>query len=174
MLAGMNRTFALAIAGAAVLAAAPAHADWEKTRWGDPVEKVVAKAGPGAEPFAGTEKQRVFDQDYRARRRGEMNGVAVEWQFFFDPKGGLSVVKIIPQDYANCPAFLTMIRGTVGQPIGGKVQTLGSLELKNDQFNDKPKNLAIMVLEAFNPNTGMRLCHITYQSYGDGKPGMRS
>lgn len=174
MLTGMNRTVALAIAAAAVLAAAPASADWEKTRWGDPVEKVVAKAGPGAEPFAGTEKQRVFDQDYRARRRGEMKGVAVEWQFFFDANGGLSVVKIIPQDYANCPAFLTMIRGTVGRPIASKAQTLSTLELKTDQYNDKAKNLAMMVLKASNPSKSTQLCHITYQSYGDGKPGMRS
>lgn len=173
MLAGMNRTLALAIAGAAVLAAAPANADWEKTRWGDPVEKVVAKAGPGAEPFAGTEKQRVFEQDYRARRRGEMNGVAVEWQFFFNAGGGLSVVKIVPQDTANCPAFLTMIRGTLGQPADSRVQKLGNLELKTEIHADKRKNLAMMVLDASTPSKSTQLCHITYQSYGDGKPGLR-
>ncbi len=169
----MTRTLALAIACTAALAAVPANADWGKTRWGDPVEKVIAKAGAGTEAFPGTEKQRVFEQDLKAKRRGDMAGVAVEWQFFFDRDGGLSVVKIIPQDTANCPAFLTMIKGTLGSPADGKVQNLGALTLKTDTYADKPANLAMLVLDAHNPSTGMRLCHITYQSYGDGKPGKR-
>lgn len=170
----MNKTIALAFASAAMLVAAPAQADWEKTRWGDSVEAVIAKAGPGTEPFAGTEKQRVFDQDQRAKRRGKLDELDVEWQFFFDKNGGLSVIKMIPQDYSNCPAFLAKVRGPLGTPVDGKVTDLGTLQLKSDMFADKKKNLAMLVLSAVNSKTSLTLCHITYQSYGNGKPGLRN
>lgn len=167
----MFRIIASSLATAAVLLAAPALADWEKTHWGDGVDKVIADLGEGARSDVGDKDDRVFDKDRLASRDGDYHGVNARWQFFFDAKGGLSVVKIKPQDYADCDRFMVAAKGDLGKMKGPKVKDLGKIKFSSWTKADRAANQAIMLVQVNGLASGRQLCHVTYQPYGSGKPG---
>jgi hypothetical protein len=170
----MNRIIASSLAAAAIVAAAPAAADWGKTHWGDGVDKVIADVGEGAKSDVGDKDDRVFDKDRLASRDGDYKGINAVWQFFFDAKGGLAVIKIKPQDYADCDRFMTIAKGDLGKLKGPKVKDIGTIKFSSWTKADRKANQAVMLVQVNGLASGRQICHVTYQPYGSGKPGQEN
>ena len=170
----MRTALALALAVLATFPS-PARADWEQTRWGDSVESILASQGPETERVRAEPGKQVFGQDILARREGTHAGVPVEWQYFFDRRGGLSVVKLRPLDYANCDTLLEAVKQDLGKPRSSKQEVLlEDMAIVSDQWADRQDNLAIQLTDfARGSKIFDRLCHVTWQPYGDGHPGLR-
>lgn len=157
---------------ALLLVAAPAAADWQNTHWGDSVKATIAALGGDTVKVKGRSNERVFAQDFRARGTGTFDGVAVEREFYFDRDGGLSVVKLMPKG-EDCDAFIAAVRKGLGPARTARSRTLGRLETHGATWNDQAANLAILMFDVRAPGSELRLCHLIYQPYGDGTPGMR-
>ncbi len=151
----------------------PARADWEGTHWGDSVEKVIASAGDGTRLDQGGKDDRVWNQDQRASRLGDYHGIAAQWLFFFDRKGGLSIVKIKPQNQNDCPAFLAASEAPLGEPAKVERKQISFATFISKHWADKERNLAILVFSLPGALTLTPSCHIIFEPYGKGKPSKR-
>jgi hypothetical protein len=157
---------------AAGLVSAPALADWEVTHWGDPVEAVIAATGAKADQ--GGADQQVWNQDQRATRMGDFHGFAAKWLFFFDAKGGLSLVKIEPVKGTDCPAFLSATEAPLGKPTKTERKSVSIATFLTKHWADHAANLAILTLDLGGTALMDPACHIIFQPYGNGKPGKRN
>lgn len=167
----MNRF--LAIAATALLAATPALADWENTRWGSSEADVLA-AVEGSVRNQGDDDDRVWQQDQRVTRSGDYHGLAASWVFFFDEKDGLSVIKIKPDDFSQCAAFLKAAETGLGRPAHAERKQVGSTSFDVKHFINRNDNLAMLTLMLADPGGRSPFCHITFQPYGNGVPGARN
>jgi hypothetical protein len=172
--APMTRKITFAFAAATALLASPALADWANTRWGDSVEKVIAAVGDGAILDRGNKDDRIFDKDRLASSEGDYNGIKAVRQFFFDGKGGLAVVKIKPKDYTDCDQFMVAAKGELGELEGPRVKELSTFKFSSWIRADRKANQAIMLVQVNNLSSGRQICHVTYQPYGSGKPGLEN
>lgn len=165
----------LAVAGLAGLSA-PAHADWEQTRWGDPIETVMATVGEGIAAKPGDEGDQVFGQDQVAERTGEFHGVSVRYQFYVSPRSrGLSLVRATPLNEAqDCAAFGAAARAELGKPRRTKRESLTQIDIHRSEWASRQANLAILLSEFSGGLFPEPSCLLIWQPYGNGKPGARN
>ncbi len=166
----MRTTLAFA---AAMLAASPALADWENTRWGSSEAEVLA-AVEGSVRDPGDNDDRVWDQDQRISRSGDYHGMAARWVFFFDDDGKLSVIKIKPDDFGRCADFLRAAEADLGRPTKVQSREVSGSRFDVKHFASRDDNLAILTLMINGSRTMAPFCHITFQPYGNGTPGARN
>lgn len=96
------------VAATALVAAAPAHADWSFTKWGMSPEQVIKAAGGKAKPAMGDRGDRVMDMDPRASGGPfTFEGRTYLANFYFDLDGGrgLRVVRLQALDQSQCDAI---------------------------------------------------------------------
>ena len=166
----MRILFALA---ATALVASPALADWENTRWGSSEADVLA-AVEGAVRDQGDADDRVWEQDQRITRSGDYHGMPAEWVFFFDEKGGLSLIKIKPEDFTKCADFLKAAEAPLGKPTKQDSRTVGRFTFDAKHYTNRDANLAMLTLMLSGQGGANPFCHITFQPYGNGVPGARN
>lgn len=162
------------VATCVALGSAPAHADWGPTRWGDPVEEVIASVGEGIVARTGTKDNQVFDQDLVAEREGEFHGIKVLYQFYVQPQSrGLSLVRMVPVDEArDCAAFGDSARTEFGQEKHKKRENLYGLVIDRSEWADRVANLAVLLSEFSGTLFSERSCLVTWQPYGSGRAGL--
>ena len=170
----MKKILALVVIAAALASSTAAFADWEGTHWGDSVEQVIAAVGNGAKIDQGEDDDRVWDQDQRATRTGDFHGVAAKWTFFFGRTGGLSLVKIEPKRRGDCDAFLAAAAAPLGKPKKSERKLIAGTSFITREWADRKANLAILAFELGRSMFVEQDCHVTYQPYGNGKPGQRN
>jgi hypothetical protein len=168
----MSRFSALA-AVALLFSPAPALADWENTRWGSTETEVLA-AVEGAVPNQGDDDDRVWEQDQRITRAGDYHGMSASWVFFFDKNGKLSLIKIKPDDFTKCEAFLQAAEAGLGKPTHTERKEVANSSFDVKHFTNRKENLAMLTLLLAGPGGRNPFCHITFQPYGNGKPGARN
>lgn len=103
--------------GCVMLAAAPAHADWQYTRWGMTKEEVIDASQGAAKAYSGT------DQDagaYQVVATAPYTGLGFQFLslFMFDWKThGLIGVKLNLLDKTKCDALTGGLVKTYGSPL---------------------------------------------------------
>ena len=169
----MRTIFALS-ALAAALCPTPVLADWGKTHWGDSVEQVVATVGEGAHAERGGPDDKVFDQDLGALKIGDYHGVPARLEFFFDAKGGLSIVKIRPQDDTQCEPFVAAVLAELDKLDAPELKAMDRISIATWRQSDQANNLAVLVSEVTTTGSDRRLCHLIYQHFGSGRAGLHN
>ncbi len=162
-----------AVAAAAALVASPALADWENTRWGSS-EAEVLTAVEGSVHDQGDQDDQVWKQDQRITRSGDYQGLPAKWVFFFNQADGLSVIKIKPDDFSQCEAFLKAAETGLGKPTKQERKEVASSSFAVKHFTNRDNNLAMLTLLLTGPGGRNPFCHITFQPYGNGVPGPRN
>jgi len=86
-------------------------ADWQHTRWGMSVSEVVTSSAGEAAPVKGTDGDQVRGQDLGAEGTYDAGGFSFRSQFYFSPiSGGLSAIRLHPDDQRACPLLEREIR----------------------------------------------------------------
>jgi hypothetical protein len=161
------------LALAATLIATPALADWENTSWGSSEAEVLA-AVEGSVHDQGDSDDRVWEQDQRVTRAGDYHGLPARWVFFFDKDDRLSLIKIKPDDFSQCEAFLKAAEAGLGKPAKQEHKEIASSTFDVKHFTNRDANLAMLTLMLGGPGGRNPFCHITFQPYGNGVPGPRN
>jgi len=151
-----------------------ALADWRDTRWGQSVDDVIASVGGNIRKVAGKPDQRIWNQDWKARADLPLDTLTLETGFYFDRKGALSLVKMEATDPATCDKLPEILRNLHGVPFAELTDTiLPQMPSQTAKWADRAQNLAILSHDLKLQFNGKRYCHVIYQSYGKGMPGMR-
>lgn len=112
----MVRTAALIFAIGISTAGTVAHANWQYTKWGMTEAQVAAKV-PG-----GTRPSKAFDGNGEAeqpRMEGGhiANGRQFTATFYFDARGGLSRVSLVPMELGECLRIIDDLLVAFGEPL---------------------------------------------------------
>lgn len=109
------------IVGALTLlaAASPASAEWQFTNWGMSVDEVVAASGGSVERYNGSPGQRIMGSNFQAKGSYSAGGYDFESEFYFDPSGRLSVIRLMLIDYSQCGSMREMMQGIYGSSAEG-------------------------------------------------------
>lgn len=165
----MVRIHTLGIGAALLVGSSVLYADWGSTHWGDSVEQVIAAAGGNAKLDRGNRDQRVFDQDRLASSTGELNGIAVRTEYFFDAKSGLSLVQASPQDVGGCKRFVESFM-RLGKPDSQDVKPMPPFVLKTWEWADAANNLKTQLVLIEGVKVSFAPCHVTYSPAAAVKP----
>lgn len=104
---------------------APARANWQNTKWGMPVENVLAVV-PKSTRYTDTriDKQ---EETVEVAAAYEANGMLFVAFFYFAQDGLLSSISLVPRDLANCYKLDSRMAAAYGEPdniMHGNVTTL--------------------------------------------------
>ncbi len=126
------RVLHVLFATSAVLAASPARADWQYTRWGMTPEQVVAASGGAAELLPPSERRTVSPLVSSVDGTFEDGPLALRTVFSFDIKGGgLACVFYGVTNSAQSAAFVDVMVKRYGKPTresslpGIEMETVG-------------------------------------------------
>ena len=158
----MKKILALVVIAAALASSTAAFADWEGTHWGDSAERVIAAVGKSAKNDKGGRDDRVSGQDRLASSKGEFRGMAARSEYFFDQKGGLSVVQISPRNAGDCVRFVNSFINTMGKPVSDEVKPIGPMVLRVWHWVDAANNLDTQVVLIVGAKVNFAPCHVTY------------
>ncbi|MEP3049930.1 MAG: hypothetical protein ABJP48_09755 [Erythrobacter sp.] len=156
-----------------LLLAAPASAAWEDTVWGATPDATLAVLGETAKLIEENEGQRVWDQHFLIAREGSFHDIAVTQEFFFEDGERLSVIKIKPQNTAECGQFSDIVMDLLGEVQDTRQSEIGSVLFIARDFSDRESDNAMMLSSIDSDLETMQFCHLTYQPFGDGIPGER-
>lgn len=140
------------------LAAAPAFAEWETTRWGMTPEEVIA-AVPGAQAVKRKgDGQDVWDHHQLAVAPYLDGEFRTEALFFFQPRSRrLAFVKLELADATQCEAWEKVVIGRYGD--GTRVLKDFGLKLLTIEWADPATREALVYSSVRLPDGTFSLCH---------------
>lgn len=169
-----RRVSMLAGFAALVAIAGPAAADWEKTHWGAKVADTILAVGGDTAGMASDPRENIWGTEIGARGKGEYDGIGVRRDFYFDAKGGLVIVKLVPAD-EDCGAFRKAVTRNLGTSDRASKKTIGNMATSETMsWVSQPDNLVILFYEMRFTGSNVGGCHLIYQPYGDGLSGQRN
>lgn len=130
--------------------------------------------GGDTEIIASDPGEDVWNTKLGASGSARFGGVAVRRLFFFDAKGGLAIVKLIPTD-EDCPALRAAARRQFGNPATEGSRTIGRDTTRSEwmTWTSRSSDLAILYDNVHFNEINSDSCLLIYQPYGDGLSGER-
>ena len=157
----MSKIYTLALGAAAFASSSALYADWRNTHWGDPVDQVIAAVGGDAKPDKGGAGDRIDGQDRLASSTGDLGGISTRTEYFFDSKGGLSLVQTSPRSGDDCDRFIKSFK-PLGKPASDEKKVIGPMTLRTWLWIDPASNLQTQLVLISGLKLSFAPCHVTY------------